>query len=397
MSRLKTNTMAETLDRLRKTAAGEENPPTSHPTSGPQEGATELTTGSREDEHERLRKELEGPSPAESTASPTGEGELVATTNPKPVGEDPDREFKDRPDDVETSHPANASVGPKYSRWQAKLAQFEKHGQELLNAIAGDLASAPAAPASPAAGNTQKTAADPTAGFNAEQLQAYELAKQAALQDIMDVQRVGVQHASLWYEYLKQAAEEEAAGESGESAGDEAAPKKKPASESSEASDESEGGEDEGEGEYEDDGGDMGGGEMPEEELMQLMQLLQQGGGGGDMLGGGGGGEMAGMDPLAGGMPPGMEGGGMPPGAEGGMPGGDAGAPIDPAELEMLAQESGMAPEELMALLGPKMGARKQASSAKRPTKVSPQLYAMYKSALRDFVKENLRRSNRGT
>lgn len=131
------------LNAIQKQAeAGEGNPPTTHPTGGPMDNIQESTTGARSAEHSKDLKDLVETADAEHNSATPGGGEDsrdTITTNPKSTGNEPavERSHNDRPYDPGTTHPANASVGPKYSddrmnKVAASTAAFLEHGNRLL-------------------------------------------------------------------------------------------------------------------------------------------------------------------------------------------------------------------------------------------------------------------------
>ncbi len=133
----------------------------SHPTVNAESGEEAATEGAQTaDNTQYVKKHTPGSPDATPDATPGSETtqDEVQPGTALPTGEWPKDTPDDRPDDVATSHPADASVGPKYSEdlSSTDLSELLKAAQELGNELTAALATgfltedAPATPAAPA-------------------------------------------------------------------------------------------------------------------------------------------------------------------------------------------------------------------------------------------------------
>ena len=296
---------------------------TTHPSKDVDDGLEKATTGERASENEKDVKKMNFAGHVDETSENPGPKQEDLNYNigvkQAPTGEAPEVEddYKDRPDDPGTSHPANADdIGPKYGSWIKKeAAALSNLANEILADIATGVGLTSAPSVTPVVDNTVKAAAtqteaiqigstldtllglDKSAADQAAQLVIAETIKQAQL----GADRVGPYLLSYMQETEKLIKKAEGG------------PPMLPP--------------------------DAAGGGAPVDPAM-----LAGAGAGGPPPGAEGG-----LPPEAGagGPPPGAE-GDVPPGAEGGEGGGDHEQALQ--ELAMALMELGITPEELAQL-----------------------------------------------
>lgn len=168
---------------------------TSHPSESVDDGNKPVSTGSRAAENEADVKKQIGPAAVDNTTTSVSEGDksLNLGLNQSLTGEDPATEdnYKDKPEEPGTSHPAKADMGEKYSSMSFK--DLCKTAAELSNGILASIATAQVTKPAETAKPSEKPAAEKTAA----QAAPVEAAKVAEVTEAVKAAEAGYDLAAL--------------------------------------------------------------------------------------------------------------------------------------------------------------------------------------------------------